>query len=310
MPERKFNPNKYRFSLMHFEKDDEIKGINNHISFNDYGYDPRLSCRWSSDLYEKKYPSNSPYSAFNNNPVIYKDIDGRDWIISTKYDKDGNKTIFMTLNAVILDGTTSRTVDVNRFKNAVESQVKETFSVSFQEASKYKTVNLNNGLDMNSNNLLVAENFRDVNVEVKVNLRIIKNNSEIKSNEHLIKIVDNNSNELSVSATAQTNKIGGKEIRIKERYISDIISDVNKKTVVHELGHTLGLRHVDKMVETPRDFLSSFLGGSGNAQYCGPASRNSNNMMLSRYNRSANKINSEQVKTVVKNHDKGKVNLK
>ena len=67
-------------------------------------------------------------------------------------------------------------------------------------------------------------------------IRVINEESDLESNEHLIKIVDNDSKELPIDATAAVNKIGGTEVRIKEKYVADIISNKNKKTLPHELG--------------------------------------------------------------------------
>ncbi|GAB4262492.1 MAG: hypothetical protein Kow0079_18390 [Vicingaceae bacterium] len=69
--------NGYRFGFNGQEKDDEIKGSGNHLSFNDFGYDPRIVKRWRPDPSFKEYPSISPYAAFGNNPLIFTDPDGK-----------------------------------------------------------------------------------------------------------------------------------------------------------------------------------------------------------------------------------------
>jgi hypothetical protein len=76
MPGRNANPGLYRYSVNGHEKDDEIKGVGNHISFGDYGYDPRTGKRWSRDKMAHKMPGLSPYSAFANNPILMFDADG------------------------------------------------------------------------------------------------------------------------------------------------------------------------------------------------------------------------------------------
>jgi hypothetical protein len=60
------------------EKDDEIKGSGNHLSFGDYGYDPRIGRRWNIEPMIGKYPSYSSYFVFGNNPIINFDPDGKD----------------------------------------------------------------------------------------------------------------------------------------------------------------------------------------------------------------------------------------
>ena len=65
----------YRYGFNGHENDDEIKGTGNHLSFGDYGYDPRLGRRWNLDPVEQV--GISPYATFNNNPIYFIDIDGQ-----------------------------------------------------------------------------------------------------------------------------------------------------------------------------------------------------------------------------------------
>ena len=58
------------------EKDDEVKGSGNHYNTEYRQYDPRLG-RWTSlDPLMGYYASQSPYAAFNNNPIYYNDPKG------------------------------------------------------------------------------------------------------------------------------------------------------------------------------------------------------------------------------------------
>ena len=68
----------YSYGFGGHEKDDEIKGSGNHLSFNDYGYDPRTGRRFCLDPHAKDYPEISPYAAFGDNPIFFTDPDGRD----------------------------------------------------------------------------------------------------------------------------------------------------------------------------------------------------------------------------------------
>ena len=68
----------YRFGFNGHEKDDEVKGSGNHLSFGDYGYDARLGRRWNIEPKIGKYPSFSSYLVFGNNPIINMDPDGED----------------------------------------------------------------------------------------------------------------------------------------------------------------------------------------------------------------------------------------
>lgn len=64
----------YRFGFGSHDKDDDLKVVGNHVSFNDYGYDPRLGRRWQIDPVEQVQISG--YAVFKNNPNFYADPDG------------------------------------------------------------------------------------------------------------------------------------------------------------------------------------------------------------------------------------------
>lgn len=46
----------YRFHFNGNENDDEVVGGGNHLSFGDYGYDPRLARRWNIDPLSAQFP--------------------------------------------------------------------------------------------------------------------------------------------------------------------------------------------------------------------------------------------------------------
>jgi len=58
------------------EKDDEVEGQGNSYTTQFRAYDPRLGKWLSLDPLMDKYPSQSPYVAFNNNPLFYNDPSG------------------------------------------------------------------------------------------------------------------------------------------------------------------------------------------------------------------------------------------
>ena len=75
---RNWSSEKYRCGFQGQEKDDEVKGSGNSYTTEFRQYDPRLG-RWLSlDPAMAKYPGQSPYVAFNNNPIYYTDPRGDD----------------------------------------------------------------------------------------------------------------------------------------------------------------------------------------------------------------------------------------
>ena len=105
MPGRSTNSESYRYGFGSHEKDDEVKGDGNHLSFGDYGYDTRLGRRWRLDPIDQISISN--YAAFKNNPIIFIDPDGR--LAMESYTDEQLKG--MDLNRD----------DYNRFKNIVDN---------------------------------------------------------------------------------------------------------------------------------------------------------------------------------------------
>jgi len=82
MPGRKFNAGDYRFGMHGMEKDDEWRGITGaDYDFSGYGYDALTGRRKRPDPLAAKYPRISPYAAFNNNPILYVDPDGKEIVI-------------------------------------------------------------------------------------------------------------------------------------------------------------------------------------------------------------------------------------
>jgi hypothetical protein len=74
IPERSWSSTDYRYGYGGHELDNEVKGTGNHLSFGDFGLDPRVGRRWNPDPVVQ--PGVSGYVIFNNNPNYFVDIDG------------------------------------------------------------------------------------------------------------------------------------------------------------------------------------------------------------------------------------------
>lgn len=77
MPGRSYNNTDYRFGFNGMEKDDEIHGVTGSSYTTEFRqYDTRIA-RWLSiDPLVANFPWQSPYVAFDNNPIYYKDPKG------------------------------------------------------------------------------------------------------------------------------------------------------------------------------------------------------------------------------------------
>lgn len=80
----------------------------------------------SPDPHHQNYPSNSPYNAFADNPIIYSDPDGRDIIFNVYKQADGTVKIHIVVNAKLIDETRNNytleqmNVFTQRIKNGME----------------------------------------------------------------------------------------------------------------------------------------------------------------------------------------------
>ena len=131
MPGRKYTAGSgYRYGFNGKEKSDEITSDD-----YDYGariYDGRLG-RWLSlDPLQKKYPGESHYAFVSNSPILYKDVDGRDKIVTiTILNKDGSKAVL-------------KTIDKNYFNYHT---VKGTFATAYQDRTHKESISINYTID-------------------------------------------------------------------------------------------------------------------------------------------------------------------
>lgn len=323
----------YRYGFNGKENDNEVKGEGNTLDFGARIYDSRLG-RWlSGDPLEAKYPMHSPYNYAANNPNLFIDRDGNDWIISISQDKSGNITVHIKLTAVIVNSS-GKQMDLNKFKAAVINQLKTNFEkVEYKKAVSY--TNRTSNLDGVSVGGPIPDKMVNVTVKFEADIRIVTNKAQQyelsniskldgqqklislpkdptysntrRNDEHLIEIKSNS--ELP-GLYGKVNKIGGKELFLNENFIDKIIKGSDNNTVFHELGHSLGLRHIDPLFETFSDILNG-----GNPQRFNQAEQNKspNNAM---YTGGSGKLNDststdltpKQFEKALENHKNKKIN--
>ncbi len=119
MEERTWHAYAYHFGFNGQEKDDEIYGEGNNLSFEFRAYDSRIGRWWSIDLLSNKYPSMSSYMYCANNPIKYIDPDGR-FPIGVHYKMvmaAFSQTKVLTTNAIIVAYGASFHADAMSEKN-------------------------------------------------------------------------------------------------------------------------------------------------------------------------------------------------
>lgn len=102
MPNRNGNSSSYKYGFNDMLKDDELKGNSNSYDFGARIYDPRLG-RWLSvDPHVSKYPAVSGYNFALNSPLLYKDPNGKDAVVTIgPPDANGVRTITLSSNVYV-----------------------------------------------------------------------------------------------------------------------------------------------------------------------------------------------------------------
>jgi len=109
----------YRFGYNGYENDNEVAGNGNHLSFEGYGYSPRLARRWNVDPIWKAFPFQSPYVYALNNPIRFVDVD-----VDGEGPGDGVQKLYVT-KTTIKTSKGNQTVYLKKryYENATPGQV-------------------------------------------------------------------------------------------------------------------------------------------------------------------------------------------
>lgn len=122
----------YRYGFNGMEKDNEVAGNGVDYDFGDRIYDSRIA-RWlSTDPLQKKYAGLTPYHFTFDNPIAFKDQDGRDGRLSIDYDK---KQVTLESTIYIYGGD----------KNLDYTQLAAKYNEMYKSIKNSKTVKAANG---------------------------------------------------------------------------------------------------------------------------------------------------------------------
>jgi RHS repeat-associated protein len=138
----------YRYGFNGKEKD-------SNISSDDYDYGARIYDgklgRWMSvDPLQKKYPAFSPYNYVENNPLVYKDVDGRDkWLVITLNDERTGQSTMISMKIS------------DELKYEVVGQYSDGMGHGSRGEKHFSDINLNYNITIDKNgktNVTVSEN--------------------------------------------------------------------------------------------------------------------------------------------------------
>lgn len=214
----------YRYGFNSMERDDEVKGRGNSYTTEFRQYDPRLG-RWlSRDPLFKEFPWQSPYVAFDNNPILLVDPYGDStWVTETDDGYTINTTIeFYGRGLYKKDGTERKGADATI--NAIKKDILEKWNNTEYLDKKIKV------------NLITIKSERGGTEESYDQIEVKRG-----SGRSSVYIKDKNGTEISTSITQQVSLI--KEIRNGTNYYrvsGTFYKNVRTGTYAHEYGHMIG----------------------------------------------------------------------
>ena len=194
--------------------------------------------RWiSPDPLSEEFPSWSPYNMSFNNPIVFKDPDGRapvpynDDIITTVSNKKGDAhyvqrdvSIKMTLTVVNSSGADLSKTMFNKTSGTVQLS---NFSGNAQK-------------DFRGNDITTNDNLKNVSIEYKV----VSSLEDVGKNDHVMMLVSNIPKSAFVDKKV-VDPVGLAEMngRVSAVEIGTIKNGTFNNTATHEIGHNLGLEH-------------------------------------------------------------------
>ena len=234
----------YRYGYNGKEEDNEIKTNNGDNGKSlDYGarrYDPRKARCDAVEASISSYPSLSPFILTADNPIVYKEIDGKDFQIVSAELKNGRLTIHIKFTGVIVN-LSGQNIDAESLRKTSESQMESNYSKDFTLFRKSQASELSKALG-----LTIPKNVV-VSVKMDAVVRIAASPTDIAKDEHKINVY-NDKQWITPPTDGGLGHVGseaateflGDDMDVKE---SKIQSMTTSSLFTHEMGHWLGLPH-------------------------------------------------------------------
>ncbi len=189
-----------RFGFNGQEKDNEVTGTGNSMTAEYWQYDSRLGRRWNVDPVIKIFES--PYATFSNNPILLKDINGRD----TAFADNQARTDFSQTYS-----------DINKAAQATQSKIDELKTRGIKKDWSPEKLN-------RKTNSLISR---------LTELQKLKNSFDEIISSTTCFIYSTDVSQLDKDAGGHTTQTGENEVTI-------VFPSGNQGTLVHESRHGFG----------------------------------------------------------------------
>ncbi|WP_070138326.1 RHS repeat domain-containing protein [Crocinitomix algicola] len=223
----------YRYGFNGMEDDEEVMDANGQsYDFGARFYNPRVG-RWlSRDPLEAKYPSTASYIFGANNPVIFMDFNGKDWILTTvvnNFTKEP-ETIHDLANASYL-------IQVGAKWNKETMQMDIEVFVNVNRNTVLAEIDHGEGAAIMSADGDIAEQVLD-HEEAHVNQYY----EAVLNASMEVKVKDNDGNIVNIKGDANT-------------VINELVTHFQKKTTDLENALNTKMQNGDLSVEEAQDFF-------------------------------------------------------
>ena len=220
LPGRSGSSDSYRYGLMGYEKDDELKGIGNSYDMGARILDPRLVRPLSVDPLAAQFPHQSPYVFANNNPIYYIDQNGESGVgyITGETNKETGRPILKVVSNVYLYGEAATQTRADALETSLNTEYNQGFTWTDANGTTY-----------------------DLQFEINVEARDYANiESDIKSSttEDNFYYVEANNPDRKASQTTNAGRLGGSIGILKAEDLDNVPT-----TGAHEMNHGYGGRN-------------------------------------------------------------------
>jgi RHS repeat-associated protein len=229
MPQRQFSAGGYRYGFNGKENDNDVKGTANQQDYGMRIYDPRLGRFLSVDPITDSYPMLTPYQFASNRPIDGIDLDGKEWMKTEQYDpKTGITNVHFHVKLKVANESIVFKI-TQELRYEVSSQFNAAFANAFHNDSK---TNFSANIELEAVQRLNLE--KDFGVELYDGpkpspkwLTPLGNSTEITNTQV-------NKFGVLVGYTDPDNPEKA-EVAFSNGFIA--------QTIIHELGHTAGVKH-------------------------------------------------------------------